>query len=107
MVLKDEWLPEAREDLNAELEYVLSEFGVHAAENVYRKVVEYIDNLRHFPNLGRFWGDIVYKGNEVRILSLRQTSLIYCICGKRLLIIALWNNRRDDRNIKTMIQSRQ
>lgn len=107
MVLKDEWLPEAREDLNAELEYVFSEFGVQAAENVYRKIVEYIDNLRFFPNIGKLWGDIVYKGNEVRILSLRQTSLIYCICGKRLLVIALWNNRRDDKNIKTMIQSRQ
>lgn len=51
MVLKDEWLPEAREDLNAELEYDFSEFGVQAAENVYRKIVEYIDNLLFFQTL--------------------------------------------------------
>ena len=59
MVLMDEWLPEAREDLTAELEYVYSEFGVQATENTYRKVVECVDNIRHFPHLGKHFGDIV------------------------------------------------
>lgn len=106
MALTDEWLPEAREDLTAELEYVYSEFGEQATENAYRKVVEGVDNLRHFPHLGKHFGDIIYHGYEVRNLSLRQTSLIYCIQGESLLIIALWNNRRDNREIKAMIQSR-
>ena len=106
MALMDEWLPEAREDLTAELEYVFSEFGAHATENAYRKVVEGVDNLRHFPHLGKLFGGIVYHGYEVRNLSLRQSSLIYCIQGESLLIIALWNNRRDDKEIKAMIQSR-
>lgn len=106
MVLIDEWLPEAREDLTAELEYVYKEFGVQSAENAYRKVVECVDNLRHFPYLGKQFGDIVYHGNVVRKMSLRQTSIIYCFPGESLLIIALWNNRRDEKNINAMLQSR-
>ena len=35
MVLADEWLPEAREDFATELEYIYSEFGAKAAENVF------------------------------------------------------------------------
>ena len=107
MVLTDEWLPEAQEDLTAELEYVYSEFGEQAVVSAYRKVVESIDNLRHFPHLGKHFGDVVYHGNEVRNLSLWQISLIYCILGDSLLIIAVWNNRRDERNLNAMIQSRQ
>ena len=107
MVLMDEWLPEAREDLTAELEYVYREFGVQTTEIAYRKVLEVVENLRHFPHLGKHFGDIVYHGNEVRSLSLRQTSLIYCIHGETLLVIALWNNRRDDKEIRAMMQSRQ
>ena len=107
MALTDEWLPEAREDLTTELEYIFSEFGAQATENAYRKVVECVDNIRHFPHLGKHFGDIFYHGYEVRNMSLRQTSLIYCIQGKSILIIALWNNRRNDKELKTMIQSRQ
>jgi hypothetical protein len=35
MVLTDEWLNGAREDLNAELEYVYDEFGTQSAEEAY------------------------------------------------------------------------
>lgn len=107
MVLMDEWLPEAREDLTVELEYVYSEFGVQAAESAYLKVVEGIDNLCHFPHLGKRFGNIVFHGNEVRSLSFRQSSLIYCTHGESLLVIAFWNNRRDDKELKALIQSRQ
>ena len=106
MVLVDEWLPEAREDLTAEMEYVYSEFGAKAAEGVYLKVVDCMENLRHYPYLGKHFADMSYHGTAVRILSLRQTSLIYCIRDEKLVVLAVWNNRRDDKNINAMIQSR-
>lgn len=90
MVLADEWLPEAREDFAAELEYVYSEFGAKAAEDVYMKVLDSVDNLRHFPRIGKHFSNMVYHGHEV----------------EKLLIIALWNNRRNNKNMKAMIQSR-
>lgn len=106
MVLADEWLPEAREDFAAELEYVYSEFGAKAAENVYMKVLDSVDNLKRFPHIGKLFSNMVYHGHEVRALSIRQTSLLYCFWEEKLLIIALWNNRRDEQNIKAMVQSR-
>lgn len=107
MVLADEWLPEAREDLTSELEYVYSEFGAKAAEEVYLKLLDCMDNLRRYPHLGKHFADMFCHGHEVRALSLRQTSIIYCICEESLLVIAVWNNRRDDTKINSMIQSRQ
>lgn len=107
MVLTDEWLKGAREDLDTELEYVYNEFGARSAEEAYHKVKENIDNLCHFPHLGRQFCDIIYHGQEVRSLSMKQTSVIYCQRGKTILIIALWNNRRDDKTLKSVIKSRQ
>ena len=107
MVLTDEWLDGAREDLNAELEYVYDEFGAQSAEEAFLKVKERIDNLCHFPHLGKRFCDILYHGQEVRSLSMKQTSVIYCKRGYSLLIIALWDNRRDEKTLKTMITSRQ
>ena len=107
MVLTDEWLKGAREDLDAELEYVYNEFGVRSAEETYLKVKENIDILCHFPHLGRRFCDIIYHGQEVRSMSMKQTSVIYCQRCKTILIIALWNNRRDDKDLKSLIKSRQ
>ncbi len=107
MVLTDKWLDGAREDLNAELEYVYDEFGTQSAEEAYLKVKENIDNLCHFPHLGKRFCDIVYHEQEVRSLSMKQTSVVYCQQDETLLIIALWNNRRDEKKLKTIIKSRQ
>ena len=107
MVLMDEWLGGAREDLSVELEYVYDEFGSQSAENAYRKVKDGVDDLCHFPHLGKRFCGVLYHGNEVRVLSLKQTSIIYCQRGDELLIIALWNNRRDEKALKTMVKSRQ
>ena len=106
MVLADEWLPEAREDFATELEYIYSEFGAKAAENVYMKVLDSVDNLKRFPHIGKHFSNMVYHGHEVRALSMRQTSLLYCFWEEKLLIIALWNNRRNNKNMKAMIKSR-
>lgn len=107
MVLMDEWLDGAREDLNAELEYVYNEFGVRSAEEAYLKVKESVDHLCHFPHLGKRFCDMFYHGQEVRSLSMKQTSIIYCQRDENILIIALWNNRRDEKKIKSMIDSRE
>ncbi|MCR4660117.1 MAG: type II toxin-antitoxin system RelE/ParE family toxin [Bacteroidales bacterium] len=102
----DEWLDGAREDLNAELEYIYDEFGVKSAESAYLKEKESIDNLCHFPHLGKRFCNMVYHGQEVRSLSMKHTSVIYCRQGEKILIIALWNNRRDEKTLKTMVESR-
>lgn len=68
MVLMDEWLDGAHEDLNAELEYVFSEFGVRSAEEAYHKVKESVDQLCHFPHLGKRFCDRAFIWHDnVRI----------------------------------------
>lgn len=106
MVLANEWLPEAREDLAAELEYVYNEFDSKTAERVYLKVLESIDILCRFPRLGKVFSGVAYHGEDVRTLSMGQTALIYCLRNDILLVVAVWNNRRDEKGLNAMIQSR-
>ena len=104
MDLTDKWLEGVRQDLNSELRYVLDEFGLQAAEKAFRKVVETIDILCQFPRLGKRFGDIVYHGQQVYVLNMKQISIIYCQRDDRLLVIALWNNRRDDKSLTASIE---
>lgn len=106
MVLTDEWLDGAREDLNSELDYIYEEFGTKSAEKAYLKVVDVVDTLRHYPEIGRVFENMDYHGINVRSISMRQTSIIYCVLEDKLLIIALWNNRQDVRRLPDIIGSR-
>ena len=106
MALKVDWVDAARDDLNTELEYVFDNFGSSAAERAYQKVEKDIEKLRSFPKMGKVYEDVNYHGEEVRSFSMRQTSIIYCKQENSLLIIALWNNRRDDSKLADVIESR-
>lgn len=107
MALMDEWLDGARFDLDLELEYVYDEFGLQSAEAVFQKVFETIDSLCHFPHLGKRFCNMIFHQQEVRMISMKQTSIIYCQRGDTLLVIAIWNNRRDEKTLKDVIKSRQ
>lgn len=106
MVLKDSWLDQARLDFNAEVEYVYNEFGSKAAEKAYRKVLEGVDNLCHFPGIGRRYEKLSYKGNEVHALVLKQVSIIYCHYDDVLKIVAVWNNYQDPEQLKEVLAER-
>ena len=106
MVLRDSWLDQARQDFNAEIEYVYNEFGSQAAEKAYRKVLEGVDNLRHFPGMGRRYEGLAYKGNEVHALVLKQVSIIYCHYDDVLKIVAIWNNYQDPERLEQTLAER-
>ena len=89
--------------MNAEIEYVFNEFGPRAAEKAYRKVLDGVANLRHFPGMGRHYEGLSYHDNEVRALTLRQLSIIYCRYDNMLLVVAVWNNYQDPEQLKTVL----
>ena len=106
MVLKDRWLDQARHDFNAEVEYVYNEFGQRAAEKAYRKVLEGVDSLRHFPDMGRLYEGLSYNGTAVRVLVLKQVSIIYCHDDSVLRIVAVWNNHQNPEHLKETLAER-
>lgn len=106
MVCKYRWLDQALDDLEQEVGYVFYEFGVASARKAEATIHERVTQLCSFPHLGMTYEELKYNGNEVRILHIKQVSLIYSIEDEMITLIALWNNRRDEKMLKTMIESR-
>ena len=106
MVYKYRWLDQALEDLEQEVGYVFYEFGVASARKAEATIHERVTHLCLFPHLGITYEGLKYNGNEMRILHIKQVSLIYSIEDEMITLIALWNNRRDEKMLKTMIESR-
>lgn len=52
MVFEIGWLESARKELDAEIEYVYSEFGEDSARRARIKIKEAVDPLATFPNSG-------------------------------------------------------
>ena len=107
MVYKYRWLDQALVEMEQEVGYVLYEFGINSARKAEATIHERVSQLCVFPHLGMAYEGLEYHGNKVRIFHIKQVSLIYCIEGDLITLIALWNNRRDNRELKAIIQSRQ
>lgn len=100
------WLEPALDDLSQEIRYVLSEFGLTAARKAESNIREGVERLRSFPNIGVRYEGLTYAGCEVRLLHIRQVSIVYCLQVDTITLISVWNDRRDEKNINAMIQSR-
>lgn len=107
MVYKYRWLDQALEDLEQEVGYVFYEFGIASARKAEATIHERVTQLCSFPHLGITYEGLKYNGNEVRILHAKQVSIIYNLEGELITLIALWNNRRDNEVLKSVIMSRQ
>lgn len=103
MALRHRWHSRAETELNETLAYVFSEFGERSAEKVYVEVEKRVKQLCIFPDSGLRYKDLYYNGNEVRILHMRKSSIIYCHDDEMLYILAFWNNRNDDTNAVSLI----
>ena len=108
MAYKYRWLDEALNDMAHEIEYVRNEFGLNAARKLEKKVHEGIVQLCRFPHSGVCYeNDLSFNGNEVRVLHLRQISVIYGFDNETITLIAIWNNYQNPERLDETIKSRQ
>ena len=72
MAFEIAWLESARKELDAEIEYVYSEFGEDSARRARTKIKEAVDPLDTFPNSGmRCEGD----GGQAPVPTLKISIL--------------------------------
>ena len=108
MAYKYRWLSEALDDMSNEINYVAKEFGLKTARQVENSVHEQILQLCQFPYSGiRYEENILYKGQEVRVLHIRQVSLIYSFDNEIITLIAVWNNYQNPDRLNEVINSRE
>ncbi len=108
MAFEIAWLESARRELDAEIEYVYSEFGEDSARRARTKIKEAVDPLDTFPDSGMRCDGFMYHGHEVRMIHVRQLTVFYSFDEISLVtILAVWNNYQDPAKINVILNSKQ
>jgi len=95
MAFEIEWLESAERELDAEIAYVLENFGFTAAHKAYLRLHKHVSQLADFPLIGTIYQGVTYKGCEIRKLPIRQITLFYSPQTDKVTILAVWNNYKD------------
>ena len=96
MALRHQWHNQAQIELEETLFYVFREFGERSFEKVYAEVKQQVGQLCLFPDSGTHYKDLFYKGKEVKIVHIYQSSIIYYHDEETLFILAFGNNKKND-----------
>ena len=93
--MRIEWSAGAFADYDSILDYLVREFGVQIAKEFQDKLDYNVTVLSEFPMVGRseYLNPKTYI--EYRSLSCRHYKIVYAPLGERLIIVSLWNNRRN------------
>lgn len=106
MAFEINWLESARTELDAEIEFVYSEFGETSALNAYTNILEFVDNLDTFPKLGVECKGYLYRGHEVRALHVKQVTIFYSYDEEsEVTILSVWNNYQDPEKIGEVLEN--
>ena len=98
------WLAEARQSLDAEMEYVFVEFGRGTLEKVYSSLMERVLLLQTFPRIGVRQRLLDYRGHEIRMLHVKKVSVVYAIQDKTVVMLYVWNNRRNPKDLAGILE---
>ena len=101
------WLDEARKSLDAEMEYVFSNFGLLTLSEVYDDLHERVEQLKLFPRIGVRHEDLDYHGYEMRMWHVKKVSVVYAIIGQTVQILYVWNNLQDPKRLAKVLSSKQ
>ena len=99
MAFEIEWLESAQNELDAEIAFVLNEFGFKAAQKAYLRIQAHINCLATFPLIGTIYPKLTYKDFEIRKFVIRQVIVFYSPQPDKVTILALWNNYQNPANI--------
>lgn len=98
-----EWTTRAQNDLAEVLRHIVDKFGMNTAVRVNGEILEDVNNLSRFPLLGCTIFTEPNSGLDYRSLSLKKSSAIYIIEGDVVKVVMLWNNRRDTKQLCTIL----
>lgn len=99
------WLETAERELQNIIQYVSEAFGSDFASRIVDDIMLRVDALGEFPYLGTIDSSIQFQGLVLYILHERHLRIYYTVTEKEILIVLLWNNRRDDHLLVTAIET--
>lgn len=107
MTFEIHWLESAQKEFDAEMEYVYNAFGKSSAIRAYSNIMGYVGQLASFPKIGMHCEGYLYRGQEVRMLHIRQLTLFYSFDEiSEITILAVWNNYQNPDMISEMLKTK-
>jgi plasmid stabilization system protein ParE len=81
-------------------------FGRDTAERAVASVVEETQRLSDFPELGRRCNEYKNARRQYRAINTRHDRIVYTITADRVLIVAVFDCRRDPAELTSMVKER-
>ncbi len=100
------WLDSAEEELLNIVRLERRLLGLEVATQVYDDVILRVEALSKFPFLGTLETFVNYHGLEIRVLHGRYTRVFYTINYDEILVLMVWDNRRDSSLIESTLLSK-
>lgn len=101
-----EWLTAAEEDLREIARSVALNFGYVTTERTVASVTEETRRLVDFPEIGRLCDEYDGSRRVYRSLNTRHDRIVYTITADRVLIVAVFDCRRDQADLISMLKER-
>ena len=101
--MRIEWSEGAYADYDEILAYLVSEFGRQTASEFQLRLDYNLGVLSEFPLIGQseFTNRKIHI--EYRSLSCRQYKIVYAPLDDRVIIVSLWNNRRNPAALRRLL----
>ena len=100
------WLTAAEDDLREIARRMALNFGYVTAEQTVASVTEETQRLADFPEIGRLCDEYEGSRRVYRALNTRHDRIVYTITADRVLIVAVFDCRRDPAELTSMVKER-
>ena len=89
------------------MDFIVSKFGWTTSKRTYMEVMECVNSISVFPEIGVLFEGIAYHGNEVRMFNIRQNAIVYSVDCALITIIVFWDNRQNPACLAKLIENRK
>ena len=88
------WLPQAAQDLQGISDYIGGQSPAYA-DTMIDRILDAVEGLERFPNMGPRLSGMRKKGVELRQLVVRPFRIVYRVKYDRVIIVAVVHGARD------------
>ena len=97
------WSEQSRNDLRDIMLYIRTNFGNRKAKDVIVGINNRVVLLKDFPMLGNVFVTDTELDISYRILTYKLNKIVYFIDGETIIIVTVWQNRRDMKQLRTIL----
>ncbi|MBM0130900.1 type II toxin-antitoxin system RelE/ParE family toxin [Segatella copri] len=98
------WLPFASEQLRADMQYVVDNFGEITAKKSLRRILDKVNELRKNPDIGIWDKKFSSDGIKVRHLNIGPNMVFYLVDRYEVVVIAVMHCKQSSYVINRAIR---